>query len=114
MTPDEVLDLRRLSADPAFLAFLYRMIRSAGVFAPSPSEGRDFAEGRRALALELLGEIEAVQVKQHPDGLPIFGSIQILTAAAQTAAKEKPLGRRRDPYRDLGTGDGDSGNDDPE
>lgn len=114
MTPDEVLDLRRLSADPAFLAFLYRMIRSAGVLAPSPSEGRDFAEGRRALALELLGEIEAVQVKQHPDGLPIFCSIQILTAAAQTAAKEKPLGRRSDPYRDLSTGDGNSGNDDPE
>lgn len=114
MRPDETQDFKRLCADPAFHAFLYRLIRSAGVFSPSPTDGRDFAEGRRALALEVLAEVEAVQAQKTDDGLPVFGSIQILTVAAQTAAKEKPLGRRSDPYRDINTGDGDDGSSEPE
>jgi hypothetical protein len=108
VTPDEQADFKRLIADKAFLAFLYRMIRDAGIFAISPTGARDIAfnEGRRSLALDILREAEQAQAAPSPDGLPLLTSIQIFLSVAQSAPKEKPLGRRSDPYGDLSDGDG--------
>lgn len=111
MTDAEKGDLKRLLRDKAFLAFLYRRIRDAGLFSLAPIEGRslDFIEGRRSLALDMLAEIEQAQPEKSPDGLPILSSIQIFLSVAQSTAKEKTLGRRSDPYGELGdTGDGDA------
>ena len=107
MNDDERAELKRLMGDKAFLAFLYRMIRSAGVLSVAPVGGRslEFIEGRRSLALDILREVDSVQDRQSPDGLPILGSIQILVSVAQSATKEKDLGRKRSIYRDL---DGDA------
>jgi hypothetical protein len=109
MTEAERGELRRLLADKAFLAFLYRMVRSAGVFSAAAPDARslEYIEGRRSLALELLNEVNAAQDQQSPDGLPLWVSIQILVGAAQMATKEKSGGRRSDPYRELGDGNGD-------
>lgn len=111
MTDAEKADLKKLAANPAFQHFMYGAILKAGLFSVAPVEGRslDFIEGRRSLALDMLSELERVQETQSPDGLPLFTSIQIFLNVAQSAPKEKTLGRRSDPYRDLGDGDGDSG-----
>lgn len=112
MTDAERADLRRLMGDKAFLAFLYRTIRSAGLFsvASTAPDARslDYVEGRRSLAIEMLHEIEELQPEKSPDGLPVLTSIQIFLSAAQSTAKENPLGRRNDPYRDLSPDDGGS------
>lgn len=107
MTETEKEDLRALLDDKRFLAFLYRQIRAAGVFAIPAREGRplEFIEGRRSLVLDMLAEIEAVQPVPSPDGLPVATSIQIFLSVAQSSAKEKALGRRSDIYGDL-SGDG--------
>ncbi|MFM7349500.1 MAG: hypothetical protein ACKO01_08415 [Erythrobacter sp.] len=112
MTEAEAADFKRLCGNTAFRLFLYRMMREAGVFSAS-TERLEYREGQRALALWALAEVEAAQGTPSPDGLPVLGSIQILTAFAQSASKEKNLGRRSDPYHDLGSGD-DDGDGDPE
>ena len=110
MTEAERADIKRLLRDKAFQAFLYRMIRSAGLFSIASIDGRslDFVEGRRSLALDLLNEIEAAQDTKSPDGLPLLTSIQIFLSVAQSDAKEKSLGRRSDLYRDISTGSDDA------
>ena len=107
MTEAESADLKRLLGNKTFLAFLYRRIRDAGLFSVAPLEGRslDFIEGRRSLALDMLAEIEQTQLEKSPDGLPILSSIQIFLSVAQSTVKEKPLGRRSDPYGELSDGD---------
>lgn len=109
MTPADKADLAKLAADKRFQRFLYSMIQRAGLLTVAPAEGRslEFIEGRRSLALDLLADIEATQATPSPDGLPIFTSIQIFLNVAQSAAKEKDLGRRSDIYGDLSSGDGD-------
>lgn len=102
---------KRLCADTDFRLFLYRMIREAGVFSSSPDR-LEYREGQRSMALWALGEVEAAQGSPSPDGLPVLGSIQILTAFAQSAPKEKNLGRRSDLYGNLGSDD--NGDDGPE
>lgn len=110
MTDAERADLKRLLGNKAFLAFLYRMVRTAGLFSVAAIEGRslEFVEGRRSLALDLLNEIDGVQDAKSPDGLPLLTSIQIFLSVAQSDAKEKNLGRRNDLYRDLSTGSDDA------
>lgn len=106
MTEDEKAEFKRLSRDPAFKQFLYRLIRDAGLFSVGGhTRGLEFAEGRRSLALDVLASVEALEGTPSPDGLPILCSIQILLTAAQSASKEKNLGRRNDPYRDISDGD---------
>lgn len=109
MTLIEQADFKRLVADKAFLAFLYRMIGQAGLFSVSApgSEARTvhYSEGRRSLCLDMLREVEAAQPIPSPDGMPLISSIQIFLNAAQTDAKEKSLGRRGSIYGDL-DGDG--------
>lgn len=111
MTEAETADFRKLASDKAFLAFLYRMIRDAGLFtvAASGPDARslEFVEGRRSLALDILRQIESVQSSKSPDGLPVMTSIQIFVAAAQLATKEKSVGGRNDIYGDISDGDGD-------
>lgn len=104
MTDAEKADLKRLAENKSFQRFMYETIRAAGVMTVAPLEGRslEFIEGRRSLALDMLGQLEQVQDTQSPDGLPLFTSIQIFLNVAQSASKEKPLGGRSDPYRDLG------------
>lgn len=113
MTEQELAGFKRLCADTDFRLFVYRMVREAGVFS-SAADRLEYREGQRAMALWALAEIEAAQGTPSPDGLPVLGSIQILTAFAQSASKEKNLGRRSDPYRDLGSGDDPDGDGDPE
>lgn len=112
MTEQELIGFKRLCADTDFRLFIYRLVREAGLFSAG-TERLEWREGQRALALWALNEIESAQGKPSPDGLPVLASIQTLTAFAQSAAKEKPLGRRSDPYRDLGSDD-DAGDSDPE
>ena len=105
MTDNDRAELQRLMPDKAFLAFLYRMIVKAGLFSTAPINADPrFYEGRRSLCLDLLAEIEAAQEAPSPDGLPVLSSIQIFLSIAQSAPKEKNLGRRSDPYRDLSDG----------
>lgn len=111
MTELEIEGFKRLCADTDFRLFLYRMIREAGVFSAA-IERLEYREGQRSIALWALAEVERAQGSPSPDGLPVLGSIQILTAFAQSAPKEKNLGRRSDPYHDLGSGD--DGDGDPE
>lgn len=99
MTETEAADFKRLCADPTFKLFAYRLIVSCGLFS-APSERHEFLEGRRSVALELLGEIDTALGNPSADGLPLMASIQILLAASQSAPKEKHLGRRSDLYRD--------------
>ena len=110
MTDPEKAELKRLAKDKAFLLFLYQIMRDAGLMSVAAHEGRslEFVEGRRSLALDILQKIEAAHDNPAPDGIPLFTSIQIFLNVAQSNAKEKPLGRRSDPYRDLSDGDGDS------
>lgn len=105
MTPDELIGFKRLCADNDFRLFVYRMLREAGLFSAA-TERLEYREGQRAMALWTLGEIETALDRPSPDGLPVLGSIQILTAFAQSASKEKNLGRRSDLYSDVGS-DGD-------
>ena len=109
MTEAEKSDLKRLMGDKGFQVFLYRMVRSAGLFSVAAQDSRplEFVEGRRSLALDVLRELEGLQDAPSPDGLPVMTSIQIFLSVAQSATKEKDLGRRSDPYRDL-SADGDA------
>lgn len=110
MTDQDKADLMRLMGDKAFLAFLYRTIQRGGVFSTTTTgtDGRDlsFSEGRRSMAIDMLNEIEAAQAVKSPDGLPVFGSIQILVGFAQSVAKENTLGRRSGIYNELDDGNG--------
>ena len=110
MTEADKADLKRLGADKTFLRFLYDTMLSAGLFTVAPLEGRslDFVEGRRSLMLDMLQKLEEAQGNPSGDGIPLFTSIQMFVNAAHLDAKEKPLGRRSDLYRDLGDGDGGS------
>jgi hypothetical protein len=109
MTEAEKSELKALMGNKGFQAFLYRMIRSAGLFSVAAHDSRplEFVEGRRSLALDILNELELLQDVRSPDGLPVLTSIQILLSVAQSATKEKDLGRRNDLYRDINSGDGD-------
>jgi len=106
MTDAEKADFKKLTRNPAFLAFVYRAMRGAGLFTVASVDGRslDFVEGRRSLALDMLHELESVQDAKSPDGLPLLSSIQIFLSVAQSSAKEKNLGRRSDLYGDLDDG----------
>lgn len=107
MTEAEKADLKRLGEDKTFQRFLYDTVIAAGIYAVAPMEGRslEFLEGRRSLALDMLQKLEEANGNPSPDGVPVFTSIQMFLNVAQSDAKEKPLGRRSDPYRDLGDGD---------
>jgi hypothetical protein len=110
MTEIDKADLQSLLKQTAFLRWLYRQTERAGIFTIATS-GADhanlsFAEGRRSIVLEALQECEQAQPIGGV-GIPALTLIQMLRETAQSAAKEKPLGRRRDPYGEL-SDDGDS------
>lgn len=95
---------------PAFKHFLLSLIQSAGIFDVSDREddGRHlFREGRRSLGLEVLRMMDEAQPVPNPSGIPATTLIQTLMEFAQSAPKEKPVGRR-DAYADIGD-DGDDG-----
>lgn len=109
MTPQETADLQSLIERPAFILFLLRVVANAGLFSAQTTGADDrdlnFAEGRRSLCLDILREVESAQPVPSLNGIPMVTSIQMFVAAAQSAPKEKPVGRRNDPYRDIGDGD---------
>lgn len=112
MTESDKSDVADLLSRPAFLRFIGRMFERSGVMSVATGDATLhplYNEGRRSLMMETLGECEEAQPVSKP-GLPVLTLIQMLREAAQSAPKEKVLGRRRDPYGDLdGSGDDASG-----
>lgn len=106
----ELRDL--METKPGFRKFLFRVIQKARIF-EATANGTDHRhlidEGRRLLGLEILREVEAALPLQSTSGIPSLTVIQVLREEALSPPKEKPSGRRADPYRDLNGADG--GND---
>ena len=103
-------DAAQLMALPAFRRFVFALMQMGGVFSATLTEadGRSMSnEGRRSLVLDVLAELEAHLPKPVMPGFPLSTLIQTLAEQAQSAPEEKPVGRRRDQYRDL---DDDGGN----
>ncbi|QNA85183.1 hypothetical protein G4G27_15140 [Sphingomonas sp. So64.6b] len=101
----DLSDKLTLMENAAFRRFLFALIRTAGVFETSATAGDGralYLEGRRGLALEVLRELEEGQGKPSPSGIPVHTLIQTLREEVQSAPMEKKLGRRNDPYSDLG------------
>ncbi|MGY4397269.1 hypothetical protein ACVWZA_002463 [Sphingomonas sp. UYAg733] len=98
-------DKLTLMESAAFRRFLFDLIQRAGVFHSSATaaDGRTlYLEGRRALALEILRDLEEAQARPSPSGMPVFTLIQTLREEAHSAPTEKKLGRRNSTYSDLG------------
>lgn len=105
-------DRLKLMDTPVFRRFLFSLIQSAGIFdaTANSSDGRNlYLEGRRSLGLDILRSMDEAQPVQSTSGIPILTLIQMLREEAQSASKEKPVGRRNGPYADLGDDDGDAG-----
>lgn len=94
-------DARRLLGMPEFIRFMADLIEAGGVFdAPCADARAMYLEGRRSLALDMLRRLEAAQITQRIDRFPAVTSIQILSEALQSAAKETRIDRRDDHDRD--------------
>jgi hypothetical protein len=105
-------DMLFLVGREEFRRFLFRVIQTAGILAPTTDGSVDrhlaYDEGRRNLGLDILAMAEAGQPVPHPGGLPVLTLIQVLREEANQQPQENKRGRRNDRYRDL---DGDDSDD---
>lgn len=89
-------DKAQLLAIPAFVRFLLDLTERGGLYtasSPASAEGLSYREGRRALVLEILGDLDEVQGVPNPSGIPAATSIQLLQELTQTAPKETAIDR---------------------
>lgn len=103
MTDKEKTELLGLLKLPAFLRFLSRNTQCVYALGTSGTGDRDlnFHEGRRSLALDMLGQAEEALGSGAP--IPMLVSIQMFLDASQSASSEKLNARRSDTYNDLGS-----------
>lgn len=104
-------DMQFLLTRPEFRRFLFRSIQLAGILshtsrATEGSDGRDlaFAEGRRSLGFDILGEAHFGQPEQlrNRDSQCLLTLIAALSEEVQSQPEEKKRGRsdRYDDDRD--------------
>lgn len=80
-----------------FRRFLLSLVQAAGVFDASATaaDGRHlYLAGRRALALEILRDLDEAQPVSLPAGIPAATLIQTLHELTHSTRKENALGRR--------------------
>ena len=100
MSDDKLIaeDMAWLMNQPQFRRFGWRVIQMSGLFYGATTDGSEgrylLAEGRRQLGLEILAECEKGHPVQHPDGVPLLTTIQLLREEAQQQPKEPKHAKR--------------------